>query len=219
MQIEIANIIPAAELNEARSILATARFTDGKVTAGCAVRGVKNNQQANPDSALNALNAKLQARILSNPVFSLAVRPKRLLSLMFVKYAPGQSYGTHVDNAIMDGERTDVAFTLFLSPPETYDGGELILEHAGGEDAIKLPAACLFAYPATTLHRVAPVTRGERLVLVGWARSLIRDGSRRELLFDLDTARRRLFDASGKTADIDLLSKCTANLLRLWAED
>jgi len=219
MQIEIADIITADDLGRARAVLGAATFTEGKSTAGWAVRDVKNNAQARPDAAIAELKAVLAKRIEENPVFSLAVRPKRLISLMFAKYSAGQSYGTHVDNAIMEGERSDVSFTLFLSSPESYDGGELILEHPGGEDAIKLQAGSLFAYPATMLHRVAPVTRGERLVLVGWVRSLIRDGSRRELLFDLDTARRRLFAQLGKTADIDILAKCTANLLRMWVED
>lgn len=219
MQIEIADVISKAELDEARTILARATFVDGKSTAGWAVRDVKNNAQARISADLEALKTRLAARIEQNGVFALAARPKRLLSLMFAKYGPGQSYGTHVDNAIMEGTRTDVSFTLFLSDPAAYDGGELIIEHAGGEDAVKLPAGSLFAYPATTLHRVAEVTRGERLVLVGWVRSLIRDGSRRELLFDLDTARRRLFGQLGKTPEVDLLAKCTANLLRAWTED
>lgn len=219
MQIEIADVISNAELDEARHLLARSAFVDGKSTAGWAVREVKNNSQARISADLEALKARLATRIEQNPVFALAVRPKRLLSLMFVKYGPGQSYGTHVDNAIMEATRTDVSFTLFLSDPASYDGGELIIEHAGGEDAVKLPAGSLFAYPATTLHRVAEVTRGERLVLVGWVRSLIRDGSRRELLFDLDTARRRLYAQLGKTPDVDLLAKCTANLLRAWTDD
>lgn len=219
MQIEIADVLSKAELDEARTALARASFADGKATAGWAVRDVKNNAQARSSAELEALKTRLAARIEQNGVFALAARPKRLLSLMFVKYGPGQSYGTHVDNSLMEGTRTDVSFTLFLSDPGSYDGGELIIEHAGGEDAIKLPAGSLFAYPASTLHRVAEVTRGERVVLVGWARSLIRDAGQRELLFDLDTARRRLFAQLGKTPDVDLLAKCTANLLRAWTDD
>jgi PKHD-type hydroxylase len=119
----------------------------------------------------------------------------------------------------MGGARTDCSFTLFLSPPASYDGGELILSTSAGEDAYKLAAGSLVTYPATCLHRVAPVTRGTRLAAVGWVRSLIRDASRRELLFDLETARRRLFDREGKSEDGDLLAKCAANLLRMWCED
>jgi len=119
----------------------------------------------------------------------------------------------------MDGMRTDVSFTLFLSEPESYDGGELVIESASGEDAVKLEPGNLVAYPSTALHHVAPVTRGERLAAVGWARSFVRDAARRELLFDLDTARRAMFTREGKSAEYDLLSKSLANLLRMWVED
>jgi PKHD-type hydroxylase len=112
-----------------------------------------------------------------------------------------------------------VSFTLFLSDPDTYEGGALVIETSGGEDDIKLPAGSLVGYPSTTLHRVAEVTKGARLAAVGWARSFIRDPAQRELLFDLDTARTRLFEKGGKTAEFDLISKASANLLRMWAED
>src|SRR5262249_55980935 len=129
------------------------------------------------------------------------------------------AYGVHVDDALIGGIRTDISFTLFLSAPESYEGGELIIDTSAGEEAFKLGAGSILTYPATTLHRVAPVTRGERLVAAGWVRSFIRDPARRELLFDLETARRRLFDAQGKTWEGDLLAKCAANLTRLWCED
>jgi PKHD-type hydroxylase len=142
-----------------------------------------------------------------------------LTPLMFSRYEPGMNYGSHVDDALMQGLRTDVSFTLFLSDPESYDGGELVIETASGEDAIKLDPGALVAYPTTTLHRVNEVTRGERLAVVGWARSFIRDAAQRELLFDLDTARRQIFAREGKTAEFDLISKSAANLMRMWVED
>jgi PKHD-type hydroxylase len=129
------------------------------------------------------------------------------------------TYGSHVDDALMNGMRSDVSFTLFLSNPDTYEGGALVIETSAGEEDVKLPAGSLVAYPSTTLHRVAKVTKGARLAAVGWARSFIRDGAQRELLFDLDTARQRIFQKDGKTAEFDLLSKTSANLLRMWAED
>jgi PKHD-type hydroxylase len=115
--------------------------------------------------------------------------------------------------------RSDVSFTLFLSDAASYDGGELIIESAGGEEAFRLDAGSLIAYPATSLHRVGTVTRGARLAAVGWARSFVRDPAQRELLFDLDTARRQMFAQHGKSADYDLVSKSLANLLRMWMED
>lgn len=219
MQLTIANVLSETELAEVRDGLATLAFVDGRATAGWAAREVKHNRQAAPGPALDALRARVAERILAHPVFGLAVRPKRLTPLIFARYAGGESYGTHVDNALMGGVRTDVSFSLFLSPPESYGGGELVIETGAGEDAVKLAAGALVLYPATTLHRVAPVTAGERLVAVGWARSYIRSAERRELLFDLDTARRSLHDRHGASYEADLLAKCATNLLRQWAED
>jgi PKHD-type hydroxylase len=149
----------------------------------------------------------------------MAARPKALSPLLFSRTGIGMQYGIHVDDALMGGMRTDIAFTLFLDPPETYDGGDLVIESAAGEDVIKLPAGSMIVYPATTLHRVAQVTRGTRHVAAGWARSFVRDASQRELLFDLDTARRTIFAREGKSTEFDLISKSLANLLRMWAED
>jgi PKHD-type hydroxylase len=149
----------------------------------------------------------------------LATRPKAIIGPLFSRYQPGHAYGPHVDDALLGGVRSDVSFTLFLSPPDSYDGGELIIDTPAGEEAFKLGAGSVVTYPATALHRVAPVTRGERLAGAGWVRSYIRDAGQRELLFDLDTARRRLFDREGKTAEADLLAKCAANLMRMWCED
>jgi PKHD-type hydroxylase len=138
---------------------------------------------------------------------------------MFARYEKGKNYGSHVDDALIGGMRTDVSFTLFLSDPKSYSGGELVIESTAGEEGIKLSAGSLVAYSTTTLHRVAKVTRGERLVCVGWVRSFIRDAAHRELLFDLDPARRRLFAREGNSPDYDLISKSAANLMRMWAED
>lgn len=219
MQIVIANVLPADDLATVRDSLARAVFVDGRTTAGFAARLVKNNRQAANDRKLETVRKLVAERILENEVFRLAVRPKTLSPLMFSRYEQGMHYGSHVDDALMGGMRTDVSFTLFLSEPESYDGGELVIESASGEDAVKLEPGNLVAYPSTALHHVAPVTRGERLAAVGWARSFVRDAARRELLFDLDTARRAMFTREGKSAEYDLLSKSLANLLRMWVED
>jgi PKHD-type hydroxylase len=220
MQVMIGNILSPDDLESVRAALRRARFVDGRATAGFAARVVKNNTQAAADDrALAAIRDLVAARILAHEVFRLGVRPKALTPIMFSRYRPGMNYGSHVDDALMQGLRTDVSFTLFLSDPGDYDGGELVIESVSGEDAVKLDAGALVAYPATTLHRVNPVTRGERLAAVGWARSLIRDTAQRELLFDLDTARRQMFARDGKSAEFDLVSKSLANLLRMWAED
>ncbi|MDO9412333.1 MAG: Fe2+-dependent dioxygenase [Pseudolabrys sp.] len=220
MQIVIGNILSAEELKTVRNVVKAARFVDGRATAGFAAKRVKNNEQVDAaDRSLDSVRQLVADRILGNEIFRLAVRPKVLTPLLFARYEKGKNYGSHVDDAMMGGLRTDVSFTLFLSDPKTYQGGELVIENAAGEDGFKPPAGSLVAYPTTTLHHVAHVTRGERLVCVGWARSLIRDAAKREMLFDLDSARRSMFKREGNSPEYDLVAKSTANLLRMWVED
>ncbi|GFZ96890.1 PKHD-type hydroxylase [Elstera cyanobacteriorum] len=219
MQLCLADILPADRLTALVDRLKTARFIDGKATAGWNAAGVKENQQAYAPGVAQ-LAAEIETALRQHPVFALAARPKRLHPILFARYEPGMTYGYHVDDPLMGDPplRTDLALTLFLSDPETYDGGDLIIDQPGGEQAYKLPFGAAVLYPATTLHQVAPVTRGVRLVAITWIQSLIRDPGRREILFDLDTARRMLFARDGKSREFDLLSKSFANLLRLWAE-
>jgi PKHD-type hydroxylase len=220
MQIVIGNVLADDEVATVCAALKWVRFVDGRETAGFAARGVKNNRQAEGSQrSLETIRKLVAERILGNDLFRMAARPKALSPLLFSRYDKAMHYGSHIDDALMNGMRTDVAFTLFLSDPDDYDGGELVIDSAAGEEPFKLAAGSLVAYPATTLHRVAEVTRGARLATVGWARSFIRDPARRELLFDLDTARRQMFDRDGKSAAFDLVSKSFANLMRMWAED
>lgn len=220
MQMVIANILSVEEIATTCATLTRARFVDGRETAGFAARLVKNNRQAMGDErALEMVRKLVHERIISNEVFALAVRPKALSALLFSRYEEGMHYGSHVDDALIAGMRSDLSFTLFLSEPASYEGGELIIETASGEEAFKPAAGALVVYPATSLHRVASVTRGVRLAAVGWARSFVRDPARRELLFDLDTARRQMFAREGKSVEFDLISKSFANLLRMWVED
>ncbi len=218
MLITIADVLSHADLQDIRSTLHAMRFEDGRTTAGWSAKLVKDNEQAREGAALDLLRERVSKAILAHEVFSLAVRPKTLTPLLFSRYGGGQHYGTHVDNPLMNGIRTDVSFTLFLADPDSYDGGELVIESVSGEEEIKLPAGHLVAYSSTSLHRVAPVTRGERLVAVGWAQSYLRDAAQRELLFDLENAKRGLFASQGKTPEFDLLAKTSANLFRMWAE-
>jgi PKHD-type hydroxylase len=218
MQIVIGNVLSAEEVKLVRAALKRARFIDGRATAGFAARMVKNNLQAEGSlRSLDTIRKLVAERVLGNEVFRLAVRPKALSPLLFSRYEKNMHYGSHVDDALMDGMRTDVSFTLFLSEPASYDGGELTIESTAGEEAFKLAAGALVAYSATSLHRVSAVTRGVRLGAV--TRSFVRDPAQRELLFDLDTARRRLFAREGKSTEFDLISKSFANLLRMWVED
>ena len=215
----IAKALVDADLARIHDGVRAIEFAPGQETAGWAARGVKANLQTRAGADTERLQDDINSRLLSNETFQLAARPKRLIGPLISRYEPGHSYGTHIDNAILDGARADLAFTLFLGAPESYDGGELVIESTAGEESFKLAVGDMILYPATTLHRVAPVTRGVRIVATGWVRSYIRDASQRELLFDLDTARHRLFAQHGKTSEFDLLSKCSANLMRQWCDD
>jgi PKHD-type hydroxylase len=218
MQIVVADLLKPADLTGIRDMLGKIRFADGRATAGPAARQVKNNEQAREGASLTLLREKVGALLLANPIFELAVRPKALTPLLFARYGVGKAYGTHIDNPIMHGLRTDVSFTLFLADPESYDGGELVIESAAGEESFKLAAGSLILYPTHALHRVEAVTRGERIVCVGWAQSWVRDAGKRELLFDLDSARHLVLEQGGKNPAYDLLAKTSSNLVRLWAE-
>src|SRR5215472_12738567 len=220
MMLCIADVFDRNETAAIRKRVEALKFVAGRSTAGWVARLVKDNEQADPhDRELAELHRQIEERILVNEFFHLAVRPKALTPLMFSRYRPGKQYGTHVDDALMRGMRTDVSFTLFLAEPENYEGGALVVETAAGEQEFKLTAGSMVVYPSNTLHRVAPVQNGERLAAVGWARSFIRSAEQREILFDLENARRDIFDAHGKTPAFDQLSKCSANLLRIWVDD
>jgi PKHD-type hydroxylase len=218
----IADVLTAKDLDAINSALHTAKFVDGKTTAGWHARLVKHNTQLQDDgsAAVQHLKASISQALQRNTLFQMAVMPKVIRETLFSRYDSGMSYGSHVDNAVMGQSelmRSDVSLTLFLSQPETYDGGELVIESSQGEQGYKLPAGSMIVYPSTTLHRVEPVTSGSRLAAVTWVQSLVRDSAQREILFDLDTARQILFEKSGKTSEFDLISKSYANLLRQWA--
>ena len=217
MLFQIPNVLSADELTHICNTLAKAEFIDGKATAGWYAKQVKHNQQLK-QGAGQPLKAIVSSALERHPLFQVAVRPKQIHSLRFSRYNPGMSYGTHADNAMMGRYRSDISFTLFLNEPGDYAGGELVIEGANDEQPYKLDAGNALVYPSSTLHRVNEVTQGQRLVVVGWVQSLIRDPARRELLFDIDTVRRSLFAQQGKTTEFDLLSKSVSNLLRQWAE-
>lgn len=222
MIFSIDQILSPDELTEIKQVLAQTEFVDGKLTAGWHAKLVKNNQQLKAGKSQQQLKSQICAALNKNALFQSAIRPKSIHSLLFSRYGEGMSYDTHVDNAIMGGKsglyRSDVSFTLFLSSPQEYTGGELTIEGVQEEQSYKLDTGSVILYPSTSLHRVNPVTQGTRLVAVGWVQSLIRNGSDRELLFDLETASRSIFAKSGKTPEFDLISKSIANLLRKWAE-
>src|SRR5262249_5055330 len=196
----------------------------GRATAGGSAAKVKRNEQVSsdpdrPDPRLKEMQKLVEDQLWRNGLFMAASQPKEILSPLFSRYTPGMRYGAHMDNAMMGEMRIDLSLTLFLSDPADYDGGELLIDFSTGERAIKLSAGCAVLYPTTALHQVTEVTRGQRLVVVTWVRSLVRDPAKREILFDLRTAHYRLSDQLGKTPDTDMLSKTYTNLLRRWVDD
>lgn len=220
----IENLIDDITLAKLRGWLAEATFEDGRATAGGNARKVKNNEQvsSDPDGGdprLEEMQRLVEELLWDHTVFDAAALPKEIHEPMFSRYSPGMSYGTHMDNARIGGMRVDLSLTLFLSDPADYDGGELVIDFATGTREIKLPAGNGVLYPTTELHRVAEVTRGQRLAAVTWVRSLVRDAAKRQILIDLKMASQRLVAQVGKTAEIDLLSKAHTNLLRRWVED
>ncbi len=216
----IADLLTAAEVEHLRGLFDAGPFQDGGRTAGWHAKLVKNNQQMSGPAAAEA-QALVIAALKRNPLFRSAVMPRRIRPPLLARYGSGQTYGDHVDDAIMgedDPVRSDISCTVFLRDPDDYDGGELVMDTTGGEQMFKLPAGAAITYSSYTLHRVAPVTRGVREVAVTWIQSMVREADRREILFDLDRSRRAVFDAEGKTPLFDTLTKSHANLLRLWAE-
>lgn len=216
--IVIHSVFSSAEIDKlVTKIDSSAVWEAGKATAGPIAGAVKNNLQAR-EGSLPGIPPTVTQQLFSNEMFNAYVRPTHM-GVMISRYDEGGSYGTHVDDGLMGVKRRDVSFTIFLSPPNSYDGGELIIENGFAEESHKLGAGHMVVYPATTLHRVEPVTRGSRLVIVGWARSLFRSHEQREMIFELICARRAFFEKLGKTGEIDLLSKAISNLTRMWATD
>ncbi len=230
MLIVIPEVFSKAEAGEIRRALDAAEWVDGKVTAGHQSAQAKFNSQIPEEHPVAKQAGELILRALgTNPLFRSAALPLRVFPPLFNRYAGGQTFGTHVDNAIRahgatGGRiRTDLSCTLFFSEPDEYDGGELVVEDTYGSKSVKLPAGDMVLYPSTSLHHVTPVTRGARVSSFFWLQSMIRLDVHRSLLFDLDRAIQRL--SGSPQADTDDVQQATVqltgvyhNLLRQWAE-
>lgn len=214
----IGGVLTAAEAGVLYQAAQGLSYDDGKATAGRFARAVKANDQAAKSPERDAIFDKVTRALSAHGVFMSAARPKSVSPLILSRYRVGQTYGLHVDDAMMGGLRTDLSFTLFLTPPDSYDGGALIVEDRFESRAVKLAAGDMILYGSGTLHQVEPVIRGERIAVVGWVQSLIRDAGQREILFDLDQAVETAHAEGGKTALFDALTKTRSNLIRMWAE-
>jgi len=217
MLFTIPELLSAEAVSSLVERLETAQIVAGKTTAGWHAKTVKNNQQLAAKPA-EPLIEEIRQVMLKHPLFQAAARPKRIHTVRFNRYTDGMSYGRHTDNALMSGYRSDLSFTLFLSDPDDYEGGDLVVEGLDDEQAYKLPAGSAIVYSSSSLHRVEPVAQGVRWAAIGWVQSAIRDSGQREILFELDTVRRSLFNQYGKTNEFDLISKSMSNLLRQWVE-
>lgn len=219
MILVIGDILTAGEVATVVDKMNGLRFIDGATTAGWHSRLVKNNVQADrthPDYA--PLNKAVTDMLMRNPTFRMAARPRHVTPLIFSRYRDNMEYGTHVDDPVMYNLRSDISFTLFLTEPASYEGGELVMETTAGHQGFKLKPGQMIIYPSTTLHRVTPVTSGERVAAVGWCQSYVRNAEQREILYDMDIARRGIFEKEKKSREFDLLSRCHSNLLRMWAD-
>lgn len=225
MLLPIPDVLTAAEVAECRRQLDAAEWIDGRVTAGPQSARAKDNMQL-PEGhpAAQRLGALIMAALERTALFMAAALPLKVFPPLFNRYQGGQSFGAHVDNAIRQVTgtphrvRTDLSATLFLTAPDEYDGGELMIEDIYGVHNIKLPAGHLILYPATSLHHVRPVTRGARLASFFWVQSMVRDDGQRLLLFDLDMAIQGLGQSAPDHASVLQLTNVYHNLLRRWAE-
>jgi PKHD-type hydroxylase len=224
MLLQIPDILTAEQVTHARRLLDSAEWVDGRVTAGHQSALVKDNAQLPETHPVSReLGDMILAALQRNPLFISAALPLRVFPPLFNRYSGGQSFGNHVDNAIRQSAtgsmriRTDLSCTLFLTDPEEYDGGELLVEDTYGVHSVKLLAGHMVLYPSSSLHKVTPVTRGCRVASFFWLQSMIRDDGERTLLFDLDTAIQRLtVDLPNHPSAVQLTS-VYHNLLRRWA--
>lgn len=214
----IDGLFSKADLTALQVEVAALDYEDGARTAGRLARAVKRNAQAADNPARRAVLKRVEAALLASTYFLSAARPKAFAGMLVSRYEGGQTYGSHVDDALMGGARSDLSMTLFLSDPATYVGGELVIEDRIEDRAIKPEAGQMFLYPSNTLHRVEPVTQGTRFAVVAWVQSLVRDPAQREVLFDLDQAFAAEEAAGADRDQLKRLARTRSNLLRMWAE-
>jgi PKHD-type hydroxylase len=225
MLVRVPAVLSPEQVASFRRRLDAARWVDGNVTAGHQAAQAKYNEQLPEESAdARELGEQVLQALARSPLFFSAALPKQVYPPLFNRYGAGMHFGSHVDGAIRNHPaqpvriRTDLSATLFLAAPEEYDGGELLIEDTYGTQSIKLPAGDMVLYPATSQHKVAPITRGRRVGSFFWIQSMVRDDTRRALLFDLDMAIIRITQDARQSPALVALTGTYHNLLRMWAE-
>jgi len=223
MLVTIPNVLNKEDISVIQDLMATANFHEGTTSAGSEAQRVKNNHEMHiSDAETQRLNNLLMGKLIKNETYLAAAFPSKIAAPYYAKYTQGMSYGSHVDDPVMGPAnqryRSDISITLFLSEPENYEGGELMIGTAFGEQSIKLNAGDAILYPSSSTHRVAEVTKGERLVAVTWLQSTVRDPAQREILFNLSQARETLIKSSAGSSELEQLSNGYVNLLRMWTD-
>lgn len=225
MLLRVPQVLSPAELSTLKTLLASADWADGKVTAGTQSAQVKRNIQLPETSEFAEQARQLALNALGrSALFFSAALPKKIYPPLFNQYRDGMDFGAHIDNAVRTHAttglhvRTDISCTLFLSEPDEYEGGELVIEDTYGQQAVKLPAGDMVLYPGTSLHHVRPVTSGARLACFFWVQSMVRDDAQRTLLFDIDAAIATLRQQVGDNAAVIRLTGNYHNLIRMWAD-
>jgi len=223
MLVTIPNVLNKEDISVIQDLMATANFHQGTASAGSEARRVKNNHEMFVSEVeKQRLDNLVMGKLVQNPTYIAAAFAKRIATPFYAKYSEGMSYGKHIDDPLMGPPnqryRTDVSITIFLNHPEDYDGGELSIITAFGEQQVKLKAGDAVLYPSSSTHRVAEVTRGERLVAVTWLQSTVRDPAKREILFNLSQTREALIKSMPESTELELLSNSYVNLLRMWSD-
>ena len=221
MLVQIPELLSGQQLEAVTSVLRRGQFVDGRLSAGRnASRNKLNLELDSGDESYGALNDVVMTSLVQHPRYLQTAFPARICAPIYARYTEGMAYGGHIDDPLMGPPqsrlRSDISITVFLSPPEAYEGGELCITDSQGESAVKLPAGHAVLYPSTSYHRVNPVTSGERLVALSWVQSHIRRADQREILIQLDQAREQL--AAEEHAALAQVDIAFANLFRLWAE-
>lgn len=220
---EIPSLLPDADQVKIQALLGDAVWQSGTDSAGAQAGQVKHNEEMDQSCASwAAINQMVVPQLYAHPLFQSMALPSKVSAAFISRCLSGMHYGQHIDNPIMGTQnaryRSDIAVTVFLSDPETYDGGELCIQSQFGPVSVKLAAGSAVVYPASSLHEVTPVTRGERIVCALWAQSLVRDSKQRELLHELDEARQALIQTTPKALVTKKVDQVYANLLRMWAD-
>jgi len=223
MLLAIPNVLSQEQLSKVTELLKDAHYVDGRLSAGTTARKVKKNHELPADSQLQGqLNNIVMNALFNHPMYQAAVLPHRQATPFYARYQPGEAYGFHVDDPVMgpmQGRyRTDVSTTVFLNNPDDYEGGEIVMQTQSGEQQFKLPAGFAITYPSGSLHRVAEVIKGERLVAVTWAQSMVRDAEKRELLYNLHKSREVLQNKYPDDEEVVKIDHTYINLVRMWSE-